>query len=141
MKKAMIALSLLALVFTSCKKDDAPKQITPTHDNVTGSYKVTGATWAGVNVFNNTNGNNIYEACQTDDVYEIKADNTYQIHDQGTQCNPVGDESGDWALNGSALNIGGEITGTITSWDGSTMVVSDNSGGAGNEIVVTLKKQ
>jgi hypothetical protein len=148
MKKTILALSMLSLVFVSCKKDDKdPDPITPTKENLTASYKMTGMTWAGVNVFNNADENaNFVEACERDDVYTLKADLTAERTDAGTQCSPASTATGSWEFTSSNntilisdLSTTMDIEGTVKSWNGKTLVVEDNS--AGFVISVTLQKQ
>jgi hypothetical protein len=135
MKKGILALSLLALVFTSCKKDDdEPQQITPTKENVTGSYKITAMTINGIDFWSSL------DACEKDDVYKANADLSFDRQDAGTVCSPDNSYTGGtWSISGSTVNFNDEVSGTITSWDGSTMVVTDNS--SSPAIVVTLRKQ
>ena len=45
MKKVFLGLAIVALFVTSCKKDDAPANITPTVQNLTGSYKLSKVTY------------------------------------------------------------------------------------------------
>ncbi|HEU4469961.1 MAG TPA: lipocalin family protein [Flavisolibacter sp.] len=123
--------AFVLLSSTSCKKDDDdPKPVTPTKENLTGSYKLTAATVAGVNIFNNSNESmNLYEACQRDDVYKLNADLSYQVADEGTQCSPSGSYTGTWSfVNSTTIVLDGE-TATITSFDGKNLSVSSVQGG------------
>jgi hypothetical protein len=146
MKKTILALSLLATLFTACKKDDdeEPAQITPTKENLTASYKMTAMTWAGVNVFNNANeSSNLFEPCERDDVYQLKSDFTATLTDAGTVCSPSNSGTGLWSLSGTTITIEDlgsmDIDGTIKSWNGQTLVIEDNS--AGFAISATFQKQ
>ena len=144
MKKMIIAFSALALVFTSCKKDEESKAVTPTKENLTGVWMTTAAkiTVGGnsVNVFNNADENmNIYSACERDDKYHFNADLTNVVEDAGTKCDPEGGSQGEWALtNATTINIDGE-TGTIDSFDGKNLVVTVDQGGA--KSTTTFAKQ
>src|SRR5215203_6100080 len=104
MKKTILALTMLSVAFVSCKKDDKDEAVTPTKENLAGSYKVTAATAAGINVFNNPDESiNEFEACERDDVYTLNADLTAVRADAGTQCDPVNNGTGIWDLNGTTL--------------------------------------
>ncbi len=41
MKKMFFALSMFAVIFASCKKDNKDEPLTPTKENLTGTYKLT----------------------------------------------------------------------------------------------------
>ena len=146
MKKAILAVSMLSLAFISCKKDDKEEAVTPTKENLVGSYKVTSITAAGINVFNNQDeSSNYFEACERDDVYTLKADLTAERADAGIQCDPVNNGTGTWDLvNGNVIALEEvfttmDIEGTIKSWNGSKLVLEDNS--MGFIVSVTLQKQ
>jgi hypothetical protein len=144
MKKLLFGLLSLTLLATACKKDkDAPAI---TKDNITGTYKVMSIkAWV--------NGASVPDAeadqrqdCEKDDLIKLNADNSYAYQDAGTICDPAGDVAGTWALNESSKVIttdDGEISGTITSFDGTNMdvTVEGSEGGISYKIVTTFKKQ
>ena len=140
----IIAFSALALVFTSCKKDEESKPVTPTKENLTGVWMMTAAkiTSGGnsVNVFNNTDENmNIFPACTRDDKFHFNADLSFHQEDAGTQCDPSSSTDGEWGLtNATTVNINGEAS-TIDSFDGKNLVVSVDQGGP--RTVITYAKQ
>ena len=122
MKKSILALSMLALVFASCKKDKTDEPVTPTKENLTGSYKLT-----AVKMTSGTSTLDLFllmDACDKDDSYLLNADNSYSVKDDGTMCSPSNDYTGgNWSLvNSTTINIDGEV-GTIKSWNGKTLVV------------------
>ena len=141
MKKTILALSMLAVVFTSCKKDNDDDPVTPTKENLTGSYKITAATLSSggtsVDIFND---NNFFEACDRDDIYKLNADLTYDIQDAGQVCSPDNNYTGgSWALVGtSSINIDGDVY-TIKSWNGKTLVAEMSDSGI--TATVTYVKQ
>jgi Lipocalin-like domain len=144
MKKTILALCVLGLVFTSCKKDKQNEQVTPTKENLTGTYKMTAATMAysgaSADIFND---DNFTPACHRDDIYHMNAADSYAIEDAGTVCSPSSEDSGNWSLESSStLNINGEA-GTIKSWNGKTLVVevTDSSSGAPITYSSTYVKQ
>lgn len=145
MKKTILALSVVALMFTACKKDeDAPANVTPTVTNLPGTYIITAATVSSggtsVNVFNNSDASmNWFEACDRDDQYKLNANMSYDVVDAGTACSPDNSYSGTWALPSStSIDIDGNI-GTIQSYNGKTLVVTEDYGGA--IYTVTYQKQ
>ena len=137
MKKAIFALSVLTLVFASCKKDNKDEPVTPTKENLTGSYRLTAftVTFSGstVDLFN------MMDACQKDDIYKLNADNSYVVDDAGIVCSPSNEYTGDWSLvNSTTINIDGDV-GTIKSWNGKTLVVEGTD--SGNTYSQTYVKQ
>ena len=140
MKKLFLSLSAIALLATTaCNKDneEGSGQITPTKENLTGTYVITGVTIKSgsspeINIFNNTDANmNQYEACERDDEYKLNAHLTHEWIDAGTQCSPAGGDSGAWSLvNATTINIDG-FEATIASWDGKTLVIQDAEMGTG----------
>lgn len=124
MKKTILALLVFTLVFASCKKDNKNEAVTPTKENLTGTYKMTAGTMtsggATVDVFNN---DTYTPACQRDDLYKLNADNSYVIQDAGVVCSPSDDDSGTWSLlSATSIDLNGDV-GTIKSWNGKTLVV------------------
>src|SRR5690349_3180199 len=124
MKKAILAFSVLGLVFTSCKKDKQDEPVTPTKENLTGTYKMTAFTMASSGVSTDLfNNDNVTPACQRDDIYHLNADNSYAVEDAGTVCSPDDNSTGTWSLETSTtINIDGEV-GTVKSWNGKTLIV------------------
>jgi hypothetical protein len=138
MKKTILALSIGTLLFTSCKKEDTP--FVATKENIAGSYKLTAATFAGINVFNNSDESlNFYDACERDDIFSLNINSTYAVADAGTQCDPASDAEGTWEfVNSKTISVDGE-TSTIKSWDGKTLVTEANVNGA--VLATTMVKQ
>lgn len=140
MRKLLFALSALVLVATSCKKDKDDEPVTPTKENLTGSYKVTKmegiSSGSTTDLFNNPNWT---EPCEKDDIHKLNADNSYQWVDAGTKCDPPGDYEDTWSLTNSTTIVIDGYSATIKSFNGRTLVLSENF--MGTEIVTTYAKQ
>lgn len=127
MKKILLCVSAAVMFLTSCEKEeDEPTNVTPTIANIAGTYKITGATAGGVNVFSQ------YSACEKDDTHTLSTyaspatTGTYTLIDAGTQCSPTTADSGTWELlSTTSIDING-ITYTITSFNGTTLQVTFN---------------
>lgn len=128
MKKMFFALSVVALLATSCKKDDAEKSsnVTATKENLTGSYMLSKVA-AQVGSYPESDVTNVYlEQCDRDDIYKLNADDTYQVVDAGEQCD--NDYQGDWSLtNATTIVIDGD-TYTIRKFDGKSLELVLDSG-------------
>lgn len=128
MKKVVLSLSVMALLETACKKDvDTPEAITPTKENLTGSYllsKITAQT-ANAPEYPVTN---YMDSCQRDDIFKLNADYTYQVVDAGMQCG--GNYSDTWSLvNASTIVLEGD-TYTIRRFDGKTLELTEDYNGS-----------
>ena len=114
----------LSMFLVSCKKDGTTS-VTPTKENLTGSYKLTAASFNGQEVLSN---DMYFEACERDDVYRLNADMSYERQDAGTVCSPAGDESGSWEFTSStAITIDG-VPYKVDSFDGRSLKVSLDMG-------------
>lgn len=132
------AVAASALLF-SCKKNDKTS-CDNTVAALAGNYKITSVTMAGVSVMDQ-----YVEACQKDDVYQLKADKTFTYDDAGTQCSPSGDGSGTWDVvngtititqsTGSSMDFSGTVTNNCNS-----VVVSEDFG-SNVKLITTFSKQ
>ncbi|NCU06113.1 MAG: lipocalin family protein [Chitinophagaceae bacterium] len=139
MKNYFFAAVAASAILFSCKKNDKTS-CDATVAAIAGKYKISSMTIAGQSVIDQ-----FMDACQKDDVYELKADKTVVYDDAGTQCSPSGDDTGTWdVVNGTITitqNSGGgmEFSGTVSNKCNS-IEVSEDMGGT-IKIVTTLTKQ
>ena len=141
MKKMLFGLLALTLLATACKKDkDAPAI---TKENIAGTYKL-------MTIKVTLNGSPEMDAderedCEKDDLYTLNVDNSFGYTDAGTVCDPAGDFTATYALNGSELSSEdfADLNGTITSFDGTNLVLTVNGqeGDMTYSIKSTFKKQ
>lgn len=144
--KKLSVLFLLFVTIVSCKKSDDAASITPTVQNLIGTYKPVGATLQigsspAINVWNTTFG--FYEACEMDDITTLAPNDVYTITDAGVQCSPPTTDVGTWSLSGTnTLILDGNPT-NIESFSGSTLVVSSNVSynGQTGKLTLTFQKQ
>ena len=122
MKKSLLAFSAIALLFTACKKDkDEPAPVTPTVQNLAGSYKLVDVKVKSGSAAEASIYDQLWEPCQKDDIYTLKADMTYQIQDAGTACDPAGNYSDTWALTNNTTIVVDSETLTIRKFDGKNL--------------------
>jgi hypothetical protein len=132
------AVAASALLF-SCKKNDKTS-CDNTVAALAGTYKITNITLAGQSVIDQ-----YLDACEKDDVYQLKADKTLAFDDAGTQCNPSGDGAGDWDVVAGTLTIsqtsggGYDFSGTVVNKCNSFEVSEDIGGNY--KLVTTFTKQ
>jgi hypothetical protein len=132
------AIAASALLF-SCKKNDKETTCEKTVAAIAGNYKITKVTVAG------QPATDLYfsEACQKDDVFQLKADKTMTYSDAGTQCNPADNGTGDWdVVNGRIIithtagadDVEGNVINKCNGFD-----VTEDMGGY--QFVITFTKQ
>ncbi len=126
MKKSILALSLFAVLFTSCDKDE-PANITPTTTNLVGTYQFNKI--AAVSGTTETDVTSQLMACNRDDQSKLNANMSYNYIDAGTVCSPSDSYSGTWALtNSTTFDLDGDIY-TIRRFNGKSLEVTQTFGG------------
>ena len=140
MKKSILALSVVSILFTACKKDkDEPAAVTPTVENLSGSYKLDKITAKAGTSAESPVTDEWVDACQKDDIQKLNANLSYEYQDAGTACDPSGSYSGSWKLN-SATSI--ELDGdsyAIRKFNGKSLELTEDFGGA--TIIFYMVKQ
>jgi Lipocalin-like domain len=131
MKKLIFSAAIAALALSSCKKDNGDEQKAITKESIIGDYKITSVVIkngaAEVDVFNNTNPDFIlYEACQKDDLFKLKASDVFEYMDAGTACSGDRNYTDSWSLNGNAIMVGEEASGIVTSLTSKQMIISSS---------------
>jgi hypothetical protein len=142
MKKVLFALSALVVLASSCKKDkDDDGPVTPTKENLVGSYKITKVELASGGQTANFTSTYFeqFEPCNRDNIEKLNADNTYQWVNAGTKCNPETVYSDTWSFTNSTTIVIDGDTYTIKSYNGKDLVLSENMGSA--ETIYTYTKQ
>lgn len=136
MRKFIYSLIVAATLFACSKKDDN-NSTAITKQNIAGTYKITSVKVSDVEFIDQA-----FELCQKDDLVKLDANGTVSYIDAGTKCNPAGDDSGTWDLNGNTLTIDSE-TATIESFTGSQLVISGTYDVAGSNVPakVTFTRQ
>lgn len=133
---------LSTFLFFSCNK---PKNdCTVTTQSISGSYKITAATYkANAGAAEIDNFNILFpDPCQRDDVYTFNAAGTYQIADVGMICTTPGNDNGTWSVTGpTVIVIDGEPV-TIESFDCNKLIlVNTDTQTTGDRLKLTLTKQ
>lgn len=100
--KALTLLFLSATLFTACKKDKE-ETLTVSEETLPGIYTLGSIKIGGEDVTNQLG----IDACEIDNQYTIRADNTYKYEDVGKKCDPVDDYEGLWFLDNNVLEFDG----------------------------------
>ena len=138
MKKVLFLIGLISLMI-SCKKK--VEKITISAENIAGTYHLVGLTMKNSTV-PEQDAMPFMDECEKDDLYKLNPNNSFQYVDAGVACNPNGDFTGNWELNGNEISFYGE-TGTITKFDGNILEIVTTSTISGNTYTkkTTFKKQ
>jgi len=139
MRKMMLAFSFLAIFSCKKKKDEDKGTTTPSRDQLVGTYKQTGHTINGGNVFT---AGGLYEACDMDDTYTLNANNTYNITDAGTTCSPSNTGTGTWSISGSTFVMDSDTMQVVNYQNGTlTLNQTISFGGMNMTNVFTYQRQ
>jgi hypothetical protein len=131
MKKGLLALSLVAMLFTACKKDknEEPANVTPTVANIAGTYKLNKITMMASGSAEQDYTSSLND-CEKDDQWKLNSDMSFNYVDAGTQCSTNGDYTSDWALTSTTtITIDGDVY-TIRKFTGTNLEVTQDYMGA-----------
>jgi heat shock protein HslJ len=143
MKKLLIAISVFAVLFSSCKKDDPPAATCSgtTVANVAGTYKITALRYKVTSSAPEQDYYNILPDCEKDNLTILAANGSLTYQDAGTACSPSNAYVGDWTLSGNTITLE-TYSGTVQSFDCKTLVVvATNYYNPGDRITFTYTKQ
>ena len=127
MKKILLLLALSAS-FAACKKSGGSCSLSAAA--MVGDWKLTAINYkatptsAEVNIFNDDSW---YNACDRDNIFRFRADNTYSFVDTGIVCSGGGDgyDDGAWQLIGNAILWDG-YQDTVSSFSCNSMTISEH---------------
>ena len=137
MKKILFGILALGAM-VSCKKED--KKCDLNAANFVGSYKTTAVTYKADAATAPVDEFATYPACEKDDLIIFNSNNTVTFSDAGVVCASPGNDTGVYILNGSQLNLDGEIY-TITSFDCNGATLTSAGSVAGELSTITVVKQ
>lgn len=124
MKKILFGLFIIVFVAASCKKDDTPANVTPTVQNLTGSYKISQITMKSGTSAEVPVTDDLLDACEKDDIHKLNSNLSYEIVDAGTKCDPENTYTGDWSLTNSTTIVIDGDSGTIRKFDGKNLEIT-----------------
>ena len=140
MKKLLLITLVATVVFSSCKKS-SNSSCTLSASSIVGTYKITSVMLStqgeSFEVFND---DTYFEPCERDDIYTLNANGTYTISDGVNTCNPTGNYSGTWSLNGNTLTMDGTEVNTITDFK-CTYFTSSSESMPGEIYLTTMTRQ
>lgn len=140
--KKIIITSLVFALLISCKKNSDKKCNLDTA-SVTGSYKITAATYKATPTGSETDyyATLFPDACERDDIITLNANGAYTFNDAGVKCTPPGDDTGTWSLSGNTITIDGSPA-NVDNFNCSTLTLSEsNIFIAGDKLILVLTRQ
>src|SRR5260221_2172055 len=144
--KKFIVLSLVLLVFYSCKKDKDTTTNTSCFTDIasiSGLYKITGYTYKETpsSAEEDYYSTLFPDACDRDNILTLNANGTYQLTDAGIVCSQPGNDNGTWTLSGNTLAKDGDPT-TIESFNCKTLVlVNSDTQTPADKLKIKLTRQ
>lgn len=148
MKKNILAVLVIIIAFTACKKDPAPapKVCGKTVADIAGNYALIKIELASGTSYSDITTTYL-QPCQLDDKLMLNASGVAGFVDEGTICTPNGSRNGIWSIttDGKITIAGGSISVTsadIVSFDCNTLVLlsNQNYGGYPIQLRITIKK-
>ncbi|SKA37698.1 Lipocalin-like domain-containing protein [Chitinophaga eiseniae] len=141
--KCTAAVIIASTLLLACKKEkSSPSGCDISVAGLSGSYKLTALQYK-----ENASSAPIdylayLEACEKDDIMELKSNGTYTYHDAGTACAEPATDHGTWTVTGKTLTSDGKLQGAIDSYDCKTLVYYvDNALTHGDRLTYTMVKQ
>ena len=131
-----------SLFLFSCQKETPPPTCTITMAGLSGTYKIGAIQYRLTASSAPVDYLALMDACEKDDLLQLKNDGTYIYTDAGMVCSPNGSSTGTWSLSGTVLTSDGLLAGTIEGYDCKTLVCFiDNVNVPGDRVTQTLVRQ
>ena len=140
--KKILSIAIVAIVaFTGCKKSsNDSNSCALSASSIVGTYKITSVVLSTqgqtLEIFNN---DAFYDPCQRDNIYTINGNGTFSVTEGATSCNPPGDETGTWTLDGSTFTYAGQVT-TVSEFTCSSFKLTSTPM-AGESYIITMTRQ
>jgi hypothetical protein len=123
--RVVLAPFIGSLIFCACQKspdETLDDECKINVKSIAGNYKLSSLTYKLAPSAPPQDYMIFFDDCEKDDVVFLSTNGTYTYKDQGTVCDPKGDDSGTWSLKGNTLTSDGVINGDIESFDCKTLV-------------------
>jgi Lipocalin-like domain len=140
--KNLSIISVLFFLFIRCNKNgvDSPT-CTANAATIAGTYITIAFTYKETPTADPYDIYAVMSPCEKDDLIILNTNNTCDRTEGEILCSPPRDESGNWSISGSTLNID-DAPATIKSFDCKTLVLVQNDlDKPGDQLTITLQKQ
>jgi len=140
--KTIAILSLVILNLVACKKDKQNSTACKLNEtNLLGTYKYEAVTYKASPSSVAVDATSMVDACSLDDVIAVGVNHLFTYTDAGVKCNPAGDGTATWSLQGNIFTAGAQ-SGPIENFSCTSFTVAHaNFFTAGDTLLVTFKRQ
>jgi hypothetical protein len=141
--KKLIFFAIISIAgFMSCKKSNV-ENCAVSMTGIAGTYKLTALKYQQTSGSPETDWyTTVVQACKRDDLYVLASDGTFTLQDAGTVCSPDGNDSGVWTLTGNDIDMAGYYSGSIQSYDCTTLIFTNTDVlNSGDKVTATFVKQ
>jgi len=140
--KQIAILLLFTVPFAACKKD---KQKAPDYTlseaNLIGTYTYGTLTYKATPTSSAVDASSFVEACALDDQATFGTNHVLTYTDAGTTCNPAGDGTGSWSLQGNVFTTD-LYHGTIQNFTDSAFTLANPDVFAvGDTVFITFERK
>ncbi len=139
--KFVLLLLLATFPFVSCKKDKTTKVCTLSEANLAGTYTVGTVSYKATPSSSAIDGSSMIDACSKDDKITFATDHTFTYADLGVKCDPPGDGTGTWSLQGNIFT-GDLDSGTVQNFSCTAFTVaSADVFTSGDTLFITFQRK
>lgn len=140
--KQLALLVLLTLSFVACKKDkQSSKDCTLSEANLIGTYTYGAVNYKATPNSSAIDATSMVDACSLDDQVTFSANHVFTYTDAGTKCDPPGDGTGSWSLQGNVFTADLD-SGTIQNFTCSAFTIaSPDVFNTGDTLLITFKRK
>lgn len=141
-KLTIIAIVLLLTFFVACKKDKSTnKECTLSEASLIGTYTFGSITYKASPSAPPMDASSILDPCEKDDEITLGANGVFTYTDAGTKCNPPGDGTSTWSLQGNVFTADVD-SGTIQQFSctGFTIASADYNN-TGDTLLISFKRK
>ncbi|HEX7904431.1 MAG TPA: lipocalin family protein [Chitinophagaceae bacterium] len=141
-KNLFLAICVSTLLFQSCNKDKTETCLANV-TSLSGTYKLTALKYKQTSTSPEADWMaTVVQSCKKDDLYVLASDGAFSIQDAGTVCSPAGNYTGTWTFLNNEINMDGYYSGTVNSFNCSTLVFTQNDAlESGDMLTATFVKQ
>lgn len=140
-KLTLIAILLFLTFFVACKKDKTNKDCTLSEANLAGTYTYGTVTYKPTPTSSAADASSMIDPCSIDDEVTFSANHVFTYTDAGTKCDPPGDGTGAWSLQGNVFTADLD-SGTIQNFSCTSFTIANpDVFHTGDTLLLTFKRK
>lgn len=140
--KKLAFLLMATLPFVACKKEKTKNtNCTLSEANLIGTYTYGTITYKATPSSTPVDASSMVDACSVDDQVTFSTNHVFTYTDEGTKCDPPGDGTGSWSLQGNVFTADLD-SGTIQNFScNSFTIASPDVFNTGDTLLITFKRK